>query len=323
MSSQTKTDYVLSEEMQSLVYWSGVYSPADADMDSIRAAYDAMCRHYTLPRDGKIEIDDHRIEHAQNAVDVRLYLPKNQELPQAGWPCVLYFHGGGWVVGGLDSHEFLLSYICQDLNIAVLSVDYRLAPEHKFPAAYDDCHFTYTWLREHAQDWQIDPENIIIAGDSAGGNLAAAVAVAMQHTGQQAKGLALIYPLLTTKFDLPAYDIHAYAPLLSREDGEYYLREYAPDLSTWNDIRLAPLLAQDFSDLPESFIAVAEYDPLSDDGKYFAEKLTQAGVENRFHVAKGILHGGLRLMRDCPEVQLMYQEMIQAIQKMINRTPTM
>ncbi|OTG86730.1 lipase [Acinetobacter sp. ANC 4558] len=322
MSTTMHTDYVLSEEMQSLVYWSGVYSPADADMDSIRAAYDAMCKHYTLPRDGKIEIHDFTIEDAKPAVNVRLYTPKNQQPPQNGWPCVLYFHGGGWVVGGLDSHEFMLSYICQDLNIAVMSVDYRLAPEHKFPAAYDDCLNAYMGLRDHAKEWKIDVENIIISGDSAGGNLAAAVAVNLQKTGHQAKGLAVIYPLLTTKFDLPAYEIHAKAPLLSREDCDYYLREYAPDISTWEDTRLAPLLAKDFSNMPESFIAVAEYDPLSDDGKIFSEKLTQAGIENRLHVAKGVLHSGLRLMRDCPEVQQMYQELIKAIQQMINRTST-
>lgn len=141
------TQYVLSEEMQSLVYRSSVYSPADSDLDSCRAAYDAMCRHYTLPQDGKIDIEDHHLENADHNVGVRLYRPKAVPAPVKGWPCVLYFHGGGFVVGGLDSHEFLLSYICQDLNIAVLSVDYRLAPEHHFPAAHDDCKFAYTWLK--------------------------------------------------------------------------------------------------------------------------------------------------------------------------------
>lgn len=319
MSTQANTQYILSEEMQSLVYWSGVYSPADSDMDSIRAAYDAMCRHYTLPRDEKIHIEDYSIQNGCEEVNVRWYLPKDIDVPQSGWPCVLYFHGGGYVVGGLDSHEFLLSHICRDLNIAVLSVDYRLAPEHRFPAAYDDCKFAYTWLREQAKNWNIDVNNIIISGDSAGGNLAAAVAVSLQNTGQQAKGLALIYPVLTTQLDLPAYEIHAEAPLLSRADCEYYLREYAPDTSQWNDLRLAPLLANDFSDMPESFVAVAEFDPVADDGKYFTEKLAQVGVITEFHVAKGILHGSLRLMRDCPEVQQLYQHMLKAIQRMISK----
>lgn len=317
--TQINTAYVLSEEMQRLVYWSSVYSPADTDLDSCRAAYDAMCMHYTLPRDGRIDIQDHVIEHKNQKIGVRLYQPKAVQAPVTGWPCVLYCHGGGFVVGGLDSHEFLLSYICQDLNIAVLYVDYRLAPEHHFPAAHDDCQFAYTWLREHASLWNIDANNIILVGDSAGGNLAAAVAVVLQHTGQQAKGLVMIYPMLSTRFDLPAYRLHANAPLLTRTDCEYYLREYAPDESQWSDLRLAPLLANDFSDMPDTFIAVAEFDPVADDGKYFAEKLAQAGIAQQFYVAQGMLHGGLRLMRDCPEVQQLYQHMLKAIQQMIHK----
>lgn len=317
--TEINTAYVLSEEMQRLVYWSSVYSAADTDLDSCRAAYDAMCMHYTLPRDGRIDIQDHDLENENHKLGVRLYQPKAVQAPVTGWPCVLYFHGGGFVVGGLDSHEFLLSYICQDLNIAVLCVDYRLAPEHHFPAAHDDCKFTYTWLRKNAALWNIDANNIIIAGDSAGGNLAAAVTVALQHSGQQAKGLIVIYPMLSTRFDLPAYRLYANAPLLTRADCEYYLREYAPDESQWNDLRLAPLLADDFSDMPETFIAVAEFDPVADDGKYFAEKLAQAGITQHFHVAQGMLHGGLRLMRDCPEVQQLYRQMLKAIQQMIHK----
>ncbi|CAM2850434.1 alpha/beta hydrolase [Acinetobacter celticus] len=317
--TQINTAYVLSEEMQRLVYWNSVYSAADMDLDSCRAAYDAMCMHYTLPRDDRIDIQDHVIEHKNQKIGVRLYQPKAVQAPVTGWPCVLYFHGGGFVVGGLDSHEFLLSYLCQDLNIAVLCVDYRLAPEHHFPAAHDDCEFAYTWLKAHADQWNIDADNIIIAGDSAGGNLAAAVTVALQHTGQQAKGLVMVYPMLSTRFDLPAYRLHANAPLLTRADCEYYLREYAPDDSQWNDLRLAPLLADDFSDMPETFIAVAEFDPVADDGKCFAEKLAQAGITQQLYVAQGMLHGGLRLMRDCPEVQQLYQHMLNAIQQMIHK----
>ncbi|MDR0070931.1 alpha/beta hydrolase, partial [Acinetobacter sp. 11520] len=106
MTTCEQTTYVLSEEMQSLVYWSSIYSPADADIDSVRAAYDAMCRHYTLPRDGKIEVEDRVVANAEHPVPVRIYSPKTKR-PEAGWPCVLYLHGGGWMVGGLDSHEFI------------------------------------------------------------------------------------------------------------------------------------------------------------------------------------------------------------------------
>lgn len=222
------------------------------------------------------------------------------------------------MVGGLDSHEFITSYLCKDLNAVVISVDYRLAPEHRFPAAFEDCLAVYHWLKQHGSAWQIDSENIVLAGDSAGDNLAAALAVELQHSGLQAQGLALVYPCLTTAFDTPSAQKHAHAPLLTTEDMHFYLKEYAPDSQDWQDLRLAPLLATDFSDMPTSFVAVAEYDPLSDDGYLFTQKLEQAGIPNEFHLGKGLLHGSLRLMRDCPEVQHLYQNMLSAIRRMLS-----
>lgn len=284
MTTCEQTTYALSEEMQSLVYWSSIYSPADADIDSVRAAYDAMCRHYTLPRDGKIEVEDRVVANAEHSVPVRIYSPKTKR-PEAGWPCVLYLHGGGWMVGGLDSHEFITSYLCQDLNAVVIGVDYRMAREHRFPAA---------------------------------------LTVHLQHSGLQAQGLALVYPCLTTALDTPAAQKHAHAPLLTTEDMHFYLKEYAPNSQDWQDLRLAPLLATDFSDMPTSFVAVAEYDPLSDDGYFFTQKLEQAGIPSEFHLGKGLLHGSLRLMRDCPEVQQLYQNMLSAIRRMfgsVEKTP--
>lgn len=172
MTAQSNMNYELSEEMQSLVYWSSIYSPADQDIDSIRAAYDAMCLHYTLPRDDTVNIEDRVVPHITHPVNVRLYSPLG-EAPEKGWSCVVYIHGGGWMVGNLDSHEFITRYLCRDLNVVVLSIDYRLAPEHHFPAAYEDCETVYLWLKQHAIEWSINPDQIVLAGDSAGGNLAA------------------------------------------------------------------------------------------------------------------------------------------------------
>lgn len=315
MTQQPNTRYELSEEMQSLAYWSSIYSAADNDIDSIRAAYDAMCRHYTLPRDGSVHIEDKTVTGATHPVNVRLYSPLGQA-PAEGWPCILFIHGGGWMLGNLDSHEFITRYLCRDLNVAVLSVDYRLVPEHHFPAAYEDCEMVYHWLRTHGADWNINPAQIVLAGDSAGGNLAAALAVQLQHTGHQACGLALIYPCLGSSFDTASCQQHAHAPLLTLEEMHYYLKEYAPNASDWKDTRLAPLNAQDFSDMPRSFVAVAEYDPLSDDGRIFVDKLKQAHIAAEFYLGKGLLHGSLRLVRDCPVVQDLYQHMLSSLKQM-------
>lgn len=317
MTQQSSMHYRLSEEMQSLVYWSSIYSPADDDIDSIRAAYDAMCLHYTLPRDGTVNIEDKTVPQLNHPVNVRLYSPLG-EVPATGWPCILYLHGGGWMVGNLDSHEFITRYLCRDLNVAVLSVDYRLTPEHHFPAAYEDCETVYHWLYQHGLQWKINPNQIVLMGDSAGGNLAAALAVQLQHTGAQACGLAMIYPCLSSGFDTASCQQQADAPLLSLADMHDYLQAYAPNTSDWQDLRLSPLLAQDFSNMPRSFIAVAEYDPLSDDGRIFAEKLKQANIATEFYLGKGLLHGSLRLVRDCPVVQDLYQRMLSSLKPMFN-----
>lgn len=316
MTTVSNMNYELSEEMQSLVYWSSIYSPADQHIDSIRAAYDAMCLHYTLPRDGSIEIEDKIVPHDMHPVNVRLYSPLG-DVPAQGWSCVLYIHGGGWMVGNLDSHEFITRYLCRDLNVAVLSVDYRLAPEHHFPAAYEDCEVVYRWLKQHGADWNINTDQIVLAGDSAGGNLAAALAIQLQHTANQACGLALIYPSLSGCFESESCQQHAQAPLLSVEDMHYYLKAYAPNTQDWQDLRLSPMLAHDLSDMPPSFIAVAEYDPLSDDGRIFAERLQQANISTEFYLGKGLLHGSLRLVRDCPVVQDLYQHMLSSIKQML------
>ena len=317
MTALSNMNYELSEEMQSLVYWSSIYSPADQDIDSIRAAYDAMCLHYTLPRDGTVNIEDKVVPHITHPVNVRLYSPLG-EVPEKGWSCVVYIHGGGWMVGNLDSHEFITRYLCRDLNVAVLSIDYRLVPEHHFPAAYEDCETVYLWLKQHAIEWNINPDQIVLAGDSAGGNLAASLAVQLQHTANQACGLVLIYPSLTTQFDSESCQRHGQAPLLSVADMRYYLKAYAPNENDWQDLRLSPLFAQDLSDMPASFIAVAEFDPLSDDGRIFAERLKQANIETEFYLGKGLLHGSLRLVRDCPIVQDLYQQMLSSIKQMLN-----
>jgi len=128
--------------------------------------------------------------------------------------------------------------------------------------------------------------------------------------------LALIYPCLGSSFDTASCQQHVHAPLLTLEEMHYYLKEYAPNESDWKDTRLAPLNAQDFSDMPRSFVAVAEYDPLSDDGRIFVDKLKQANIAAEFYLGKGLLHGSLRLVRDCPVVQDLYQHMLSSLKQM-------
>jgi acetyl esterase len=274
--------YPLSKEMREFVETSAMFRAADESVQAGRAAYDALCRHFTPERDARLIIEEHRIADADRDIPIRLYRPVG-EAPAQGWPCVLYIHGGGWVVGGLDSHEFITARMARDLSAVVVAVDYRLAPEHVFPAAFDDCLAAWRHLHSHGEAYGIDMSRLAVAGDSAGGNLAAALCVETARTGAAVpRGQALIYPGLGTDHSLPSYRDNADAPLLSAADVEYYLKLYAPDPQSHGDSRLAPLAAPSFTGVPPAFVAVAEFDPLRDDGLLYVERLRAAGVAAQF-----------------------------------------
>lgn len=307
--------YPLSEKMAQFVHWNSTFVGADEHIDSIRAAYDALSRNYTMPRDGSLSIHDETFSANGVEIAIRIYQPLG-DAPKEGWPAVLYLHGGGWMVGGLDSHEFITAPLCRDLNAVVIAVDYRIAPEAVFPAAFDDCLAAWNYVQAQSGGLNIQTDNIVIAGDSAGGNLAAALTYALRHASIKPKGQALIYPSLTMDFNLPSHKTHANAPLLSTADMEMYRNLYAPDQSTYGDVRLSPLAADEFSGLPPTFVGIAEYDPLSDDGRIYVERLQDDGVEAHLHIGRGLLHSCLRMLRDCAETDQLYQQMMLAIKRM-------
>lgn len=307
--------YSLSEKMTQFVHWSSTFVGADDHIDSVRAAYEALSRNYTPLRDGSVLIRDEAFTANGIEIAIRIYQPLG-EAPKQGWPAVLYLHGGGWVMGGLNSHEFVTAPLARDLNAVVIAVDYRMAPEAIFPAAFDDCLSAWQYVQEQSGRLKIQADNIVIAGDSAGGNLAAALVQALADAVVKPKGQALIYPSLTMDFNLPSHQEHAHAPLLTTAEMVGYRDTYAPDPSTHNDIRISPLAAADFSGVPPTFVGIAEYDPLSDDGRVYVEKLQAAGVNAELHVGQGLLHSCLRMLRDCAETDRLYQQMVLAIKKM-------
>ncbi|MCW3481978.1 alpha/beta hydrolase [Neisseriaceae bacterium JH1-16] len=308
--------YPLSDAMQEFVHTSGTFTAADDSIDSGRAAYNALCRYFTPVRTGNPLVEDLVLAAPGRDIPLRLFRPAG-EAPQGGWPCVLYLHGGGWVVGGLDSHEFVAAPLACDTQSVVVVVDYRLAPEHVFPAAFDDCLAAWQHLQAHAGALGIDSANVVVAGDSAGGNLAAALCLAIAGQGGPAPvGQALIYPGLGTDHSLPSYRDNADAPLLTTADVEFYLKLYAPDPATHRDPRLSPLSAESLAGLPPAFVAVAEFDPLRDDGQLYVERLRADGVVAQYHLGRGLLHGCLRALHRCPETARMYLAFAEAIASM-------
>jgi acetyl esterase len=314
-------NYPLSRAMREFVETSASFHAEDDSVHAGRAAYDALCRHFTPARDPRVVIEDHRVAGSGAAIPLRFYRPAGEPPPQ-GWPCVLYLHGGGWVVGGLDSHEFITMPMARDLSAVVIAVDYRLAPEHVFPAAFDDCAAAWRYLLAHGGDHRVDLSRLVIAGDSAGGNLAAALCLEIARTeGPAPQGQALIYPVLGTDQSLPSWRDNADAPLLSAADTEYYLKVYAPDLATHEDPRLAPLAASSLAGLPPAFVAIAEFDPLRDDGQCYVERLRAAGVAAQLHFGHGLLHGCMRALGKCPETTRLYEAFVEAIAAMLGQPP--
>jgi acetyl esterase len=224
-------------------------------------------------------------------IPARLYRPLGSEAATP-LPALVFFHGGGWVVGDLDTHDILCRELANRANCAVVSVDYRLAPEHKFPAAFDDSLAATRYVAERARQLGVDASRIAVGGDSAGGNLAAAVAIACRdHGGPALRFQLLIYPATDLAMRTNSHTTLGEGYLLTRDLMRYFVQCYAPDERDWADWRTSPMRAADLSRLPPAFVAAAELDPLVDEGKQYADRLAAAGVATAYKRYEGMLHG--------------------------------
>lgn len=293
--------YPISPQLVAFVEKTESFTSADSSLASLRQSYERMCQAFTPPKPEGLQLTDFTLA----GVNVRSYLPPTPP-PADGWPCLLYIHGGGWVVGGLDSHDFICFELANALRVLVIAIDYRLAPEHPFPAAYDDCRAVWQAIQKGQAPHAIDRQRLAVVGDSAGGNLAAALCLGLRDDGQpMPRAQVLIYPGLGGPADLPSRRDCMDAPLLSTADTDYYLALYLRGLAKPSPYAM-PLLAEDFSGLPKALIAVAQFDPLRDDGMLYAERLQQAGVPARLYPGKGLVHGCLRAKGQAPEVDRLY-----------------
>jgi acetyl esterase/lipase len=250
--------------------------------DAIRERLAAMPPPAELPR-----VEDRTIT---GGIKTRIYWPVSDP---SDLPVVVFYHGGGWVIGDLDSHDATARAIAGGVGAVVVAVDYRLAPEHPYPAAVDDAFAALKWVSEHAAELGADPSRLAVAGDSAGGNLAAVVSqLARDAGGPPVKFQLLWYPATTLDFALPSMTENADAPVLSAADTfaflELYLKGHDADA---RPATLAPANAESLAGLPPAYIATAQYDPIRDDGVRYAELLRAAGVPVELHNAETLVHG--------------------------------
>ena len=211
-------------------------------------------------------------------IPLRLYHPLPAGERRAAPPVLVYYHGGGWVIGDLDTHDTLCRELANASGCAVVAVDYRMAPEHRFPAAVDDCIAATRWVRDHAADLGVDATRLAVGGDSAGGNLAAVVAIAARDAGDLPIAYQLlIYPATDQHRDAPSHQRNGQGYLLTSDTMDYFTGHYIPDPAGYRDWRASPLLHPDLSRLPPALVLTAGYDPLRDEGIAYAQRLSEAG----------------------------------------------
>jgi len=244
--------------------------------------------------------EDIRIPGPAGALPARLY----GAAPAGGkpLPVLAYFHGGGWVQGDLETHDGLCARIAERSGALVVATDYRLAPEHKFPAGVEDCLAAYGWLRREGGSLGIDTARVAVGGDSAGGNLSAVVSQQAPAAGLPVPDFqVLIYPAVDFAMDTPSHLELVEAPVIPRERLMWYVQQYFAPGAEQGDPRASPLAARDLKGQPPAFILSAGFDPLRDEAARYAERLREAGVEVRYKEWPGQIHAFVSLTKAIPQ----------------------
>jgi acetyl esterase/lipase len=278
-------------------YESGAAPACESTPDDVRVSY----RQETLAARTPERVvpvgatEEREVPGSEGKLRARVYRPEGP----GPFPTVVFFHGGGWMIGDLDTHDNVSRFICRGIRAVVVSVDYRLAPEHPFPAAAEDAVAAARWVGRHIGEFGGD-RHLAVAGDSAGGNLAAVVAQQLHAGGVSLAGQFLIYPAVDAGGGYPSRVENAQGYWLEQVEVGWFYRHY---LGTWNDLedpRVSPLRSGDLSGLPPTLILTAEYDPLRDEAEAYADALDGAGVPVEVQRLDGMVHGFFDLVDQSP-----------------------
>jgi acetyl esterase/lipase len=252
-----------------------------------RALFDGMAA-LAGPPEAVAAVEDRTLPGPAGSIPIRVYRPKVAEhLPVAMW-----FHAGGFTIGSLASHDPLCRAIANRAGCAVIAVDYRLAPEHRFPAALDDAWAALTGVAARGAEWSLDCTRLAVCGDSVGGGLAAVTSLmARDAGGPPLKAQILVYPDVDWRFASPSWSTMGHGYFVSREAAEWLRGNYLPDPAQWTDWRASPLLARSHADLPPALVICPEFNPARSDMEAYAQRLSAAGVPTEFWLAEGMVMG--------------------------------
>jgi acetyl esterase len=254
-------------------------------------------------------------ESPAGAIPLRYYRPRGSAA-QDVLPVLVFLHGGGWTIGDLDTHDVVCRELCNRAGCAVVSVDYRLAPEHKFPAAVEDTLAATRWVAQHAQSLALDARRIAIGGDSAGGNLATVAALMLRDAGGPALVFQLlIYPATDFRCTAPSHTRNGSGYLLTREAIEYFSRNYLTGPQDITDWRASPVLASSLRGLPPAFLMTAGYDPLLDEGAQYARALRDAGVAVEYVCFESQIHGFITMSKLVDEANVAFERCAAALRR--------
>jgi acetyl esterase len=265
------------------------------------------------PPIGPVDARDFTVPGKAGPVPVRLYTPKDAP---ATTPGIVFFHGGGWVIGDLETHDDVCRRLADMTGYRVLAVDYRLAPENPFPASHDDCVSATEWAFDHAAEIGFDPARIATCGDSAGGNLAASVAITLRDHGRHALAMqVLMYPVTTFTVTTESMDRLAEGYFLTKAGMIYFRDALFGNTGLGSDPRVSVLDVTNLGGLAPAFVSTAGFDPLSDEGAAYAKALDAAGVDVEHHHYEGFIHGFYNLAALAPAVLDAYVDVTKALKK--------
>ncbi|MGJ7615310.1 MULTISPECIES: alpha/beta hydrolase [unclassified Variovorax] len=268
--------------------------------EEAKASYEKGAGVLEVPKPELARIEDFAIAARDGfAMPARLYAPS---LPSAGvLPALMYFHGGGFTVGNIRTHDTLCRVLSHKSGCAVVSVDYRLAPAHKFPTASNDAWDAFQFIAGKGADLGLDPARLAVGGDSAGGTLAAVCAILARDAGLPLALQMLIYPGTAAHQDTASHARQAEGPLLTKAMIDFFFAQYVRTRADRDDWRFAPLLADDVEGVAPAWIALAECDPVVDEGIAYADKLRAAGVPVDLEIYRGVIHEFIKMGRAIPE----------------------
>lgn len=264
----------------------------DTSVEEIRQSYIRFHQKTNRTPQNAAKTEELTISTDKSKIGIRIYTPSGE----GPFPVIVYFHGGGWVLGNLQTADSLLHSLTDSANCIVVSVDYRLAPEHKYPAAIEDCYAAVKWVSEQIDQYNGNPEQIIVCGDGAGGNLAAVTPIiAKERGGPSISFQILIYPITDFSFATDSFKKYKSGYFLEASALNWFRSQYLNHHEERVNHYVSPMLAGDLSGLPPALIITAEYDIVRDDGEEYAKRLREAGVKSQLIRFDGQIHGFLSM----------------------------